>query len=1428
MTEQPKSILSKDKATSQHGGSSMTYAKAARKLSMSEGLSSQYAKTFAKSSIGVFGTTLLTPSLIKHIHKNKYKNIKITDQNTTSRLKGANQNPKISRTKLKKQLDSLVGLTSEEAAEEATYLDDVVLTQEQSAPSATPQPSVVPSWEHVEKAILPKCKPGQEIVVDKWHVLGAGYYVIDQGDGCQLSYTLPNGNVVQGYFRYVRVGEKVDVRFLIFARSVDKNWREKPSFCDLNKLALIRKYSNNILCDSIGKNDLPLVFLNQRLQGFIVSAGYPKWEGMTVDIHHYLMSEEFLNKVEDYHKSRTSKSEQVLRIKARIYVNKNPEYVKEGELFIEKLVHMTRFTWRTVVEACSLSFPLLFVSYVVPPLGLAIAPSYLYWFRNQYYDYWFSFKHRNLYDEGKLTLNYASVLNVRQRCSQGIKLPEVLEGVQISSKKDLETECDTSKKLIGIYGCVLEDHPYVIPTTCHHNLYNGLRIRFCFDRSYASKAITDVVSGAISYVKKCKFPSFSGVEQMQWIGKFPTKRRLQLLEAKDQGLVVDPVADLFVKREPYVGKFHSFKPRQIWNPKPSMMVWIGPVFAQINDYLARHFNIHHQITIDCGLTAEELGGKASECSSRRRLLEMDVSNWDGSLVEEWNEFEEFLVSELVEVPEIRQVLMSIWRKKKGHGQGVKVSSAHGRRSGDPWTSCFNGIINAMIVWWVFRDSTPSLLIVVKGDDNFVGVNSDLSVQSITHSYLTIGMTVEIKEVSLYELGYCSGKFWPTVDGPKWGVCPFRVLAKLGINLNNHPTKVHKRLLKGTMISLLPIALHVPIVGKMFYNLINSSKSVVPLFIDDGYQYKNSSPTLHLPVADSYYWLSSYSGATVEEIEELEDLLSKVTFEDFPFVLSGELISRIGRKMYGHEGVGPHYSYMPRTRLKVPKVPEKFAAYGLSLVSALVEECLRFALPMQIPSVAYSLTELSSGNNSSWILHLVNSQIDSFSLRLGLHMAWNSAAFLSLVSSGSVLSLITKKSKTNNKQGKNKGQKNNRKNKRMQDGNPIRSAVAAALRAAGAGIGGLVAGPSGSAVGRNAGAWVSKVIGSGDYSVSNNSLVTTGVPEFAKAKRIVTIKHREYLGDITGSTAFSSRSWSLNPGDDTTFPWLSGVASNFQQYRFKGLLFEFVSTSADALNSTNTALGTVVMATQYNVNRPNFVSKQEMEAYEFSCSTRPSASLLHPIECNPDETPMTHLYVRSGTVPSGEDARMYDLGKFQLATVGMQAAATIGELWVTYDIELLKPRLNPYGTYSGEYTRIKNGAFTNSDMFSAIQTVPTGDLGVTIGSSGSFYDRIVFPSNITMGRFFVHVLWRGTGAVLTLANPTLSNCTAEAYFDASTGSFAYSPNTGATSSLVQFSCVVTINGYNAAGSYLQFAGLTLPTSGSAVTISVISLEPENWV
>jgi hypothetical protein len=96
---------------------------------------------------------------------------------------------------------------------------------------------------------------------------------------------------------------------------------------------------------------------------------------------------------------------------------------------------------------------------------------------------------------------------------------------------------------------------------------------------------------------------------------------------------------------------------------------------------------------------------------------------------------------------------------------------------------------------------------------------------------------------------------------------------------------------------------------------------------------------------------------------------------------------------------------------------------------------------------------------------------------------------------------------------------------------------------------------------------------------------------------------------------------------------------------------------------------------------------------------------------------------------------------------MQAAATIGELWVSYDIEFEKPRIDN-GTFSGSrYGRISNGSWDAFDPLSPIQLGVGGNMNLTVrapadGSSG--YNSIHFDPNLVGGRFLVIITFRGGG------------------------------------------------------------------------------------
>lgn len=234
---------------------------------------------------------------------------------------------------------------------------------------------------------------------------------------------------------------------------------------------------------------------------------------------------------------------------------------------------------------------------------------------------------------------------------------------------------------------------------------------------------------------------------------------------------------------------------------------------------------------------------------------------------------------------------------------------------------------------------------------------------------------------------------------------------------------------------------------------------------------------------------------------------------------------------------------------------------------------------------------------------------------------------------------------------------------------------------GAIAGGLLGGPKGAMIGAKAGSLFRSIFGRGAYTVVSNTIMKPSsymngsqIPLMHNDQGTARIRHREYVQDLSTSVGFSNTTFAINPTNSQLFPWLSALAQNYEQYKILGMVVEWKSLSADALNSTNTALGSVSFATQYNALDAPFVNKQQVLNYQFATSCKPAESMLHPIECDPTTTPNQPLYVRIGSQING-DARLYDMGVINFCSVGSQAASVAGEMWISYDILLIKPRIS---------------------------------------------------------------------------------------------------------------------------------------------------------
>lgn len=159
-----------------------------------------------------------------------------------------------------------------------------------------------------------------------------------------------------------------------------------------------------------------------------------------------------------------------------------------------------------------------------------------------------------------------------------------------------------------------------------------------------------------------------------------------------------------------------------------------------------------------------------------------------------------------------------------------------------------------------------------------------------------------------------------------------------------------------------------------------------------------------------------------------------------------------------------------------------------------------------------------------------------------------------------------------------------------------------------------------------------------------------------------ICHKEYVNEVIASINFAATGYNVNPGLSSTFPWLSGVASNFEKYKFRYCHFRFEPEA-----STTTA-GSIMMSVDLNALDLLPTSKQEVMTVKDAVRSPTWSNCMTTI---PEI--VKELFVRTSTPPPNSDLKTYDAGLLTVARQGQPTASVaIGELYVEYCVELHVP------------------------------------------------------------------------------------------------------------------------------------------------------------
>lgn len=207
---------------------------------------------------------------------------------------------------------------------------------------------------------------------------------------------------------------------------------------------------------------------------------------------------------------------------------------------------------------------------------------------------------------------------------------------------------------------------------------------------------------------------------------------------------------------------------------------------------------------------------------------------------------------------------------------------------------------------------------------------------------------------------------------------------------------------------------------------------------------------------------------------------------------------------------------------------------------------------------------------------------------------------------------------------------------------------------------------------------------------------------------IIVSHREYLVDIAGSVAFSSTTQNVNPGLSGVFPWLSSIAARYESYRFEALRFDFETQAA-----TSTT-GTVLFALDYDASDSAPLSKAQAMSYRSSSRSPPWAN--NSLICLKEDISKRQSYfVRTGSLGSNSDVKLYDIGNLFVCTQGQAGATAVGELYVDYIIRLMTPQIGsvPSGLSSGGY-------FVSSSSSNAAPFGTTSSLTYNLSATGPVY------------------------------------------------------------------------------------------------------------
>lgn len=174
---------------------------------------------------------------------------------------------------------------------------------------------------------------------------------------------------------------------------------------------------------------------------------------------------------------------------------------------------------------------------------------------------------------------------------------------------------------------------------------------------------------------------------------------------------------------------------------------------------------------------------------------------------------------------------------------------------------------------------------------------------------------------------------------------------------------------------------------------------------------------------------------------------------------------------------------------------------------------------------------------------------------------------------------------------------------------------------------------------------------------------------------------------------------LNPGDGRTFPWLSGIATRFEKYRFKRIKVTYLPTTSTFTN------GGIALCPIYDPADPppdNRITLLNAEGVV-------RGAVHNQLTLNIPRSRMRNsdtMFVRETheALMDPNELRMSDLGYVIVSLSDVSSTEALGDIFIEYDVELESPRVGPR---IGKCAHIRREGFITEGSSPTAHSAPFG-------------------------------------------------------------------------------------------------------------------------